>query len=70
MAKLRMLEAWLKKMPVLRSKTIFFKELDPFSLQKDIKKKWVHNYSRFLIFDFKIYTLSGAIKPNKPFVDT
>ena len=37
-----------------------FEELDRFSVQKDIKKS-VLNSSCFLIFDFKIYTLSGAI---------
>ena len=37
-----------------------FEELE-FSLLRDIKKSF-HNNSCFLIFDFKIYTLSRAIK--------
>ena len=46
-----------------------FEELDQFSFQKHIKKS-IHNNSCFVMFDFKIYTLSGAIKTNKSFVNT
>ena len=44
-------------------------ELDQISLQKDIKNS-VHNNLCFLIFDFKINTLSETIQTNKHFVNT
>ena len=46
-----------------------FEELDQFSLKKDVKIS-VKNKSCFLIVHFIIYNLSGAIKTNKPFVNT
>ena len=47
-----------------------FETLDQPLLQKDIEKKSVHNNSCFLISDFKIYTISGSIKTDKPFVNS
>ena len=46
-----------------------FEELDRFSLQKDNKNS-VHKNLCFLIFNIKIYIVSGDIKTNKSFVNT